>query len=128
MISVIGKCGGEVVAMNVRWTYRFPRVGGDAAALEPRHVRAPERVLGQTRERRHVHSVAVDSWAFFQDAASFLALEHMIEQTRKDRPGGGGLSHSRHHVYRVSPCGYDSKIIIIMLLTSSARVREGHKC
>jgi len=66
--------------MNVRWTYRFPRVGGDAAALEPRH-----------------------------DATSFLALKHMIEQTRKDGPDGGGLSHSRYHV-------------------SSARVREGHKC
>lgn len=51
--------------MNVLWTYRFPRVGGDAAALEPRHVRAPERVLGQTRKRCHVYSVGVDSWAFF---------------------------------------------------------------
>jgi len=65
VISVIGKCSGEVAAMNVLWTYRFPRVGGDAAALEPRHVRAPERVLGQTRKRCHVYSVGVDSWAFF---------------------------------------------------------------
>ncbi len=87
--------------MNVRRTYRFPRVGGDAAALEPRHVSAPERVLGQTRERRHVYRVGIDSWTFFQDATSFLALKHMIEQTRKDGPGGGGLSHSRYHVYRV---------------------------
>lgn len=87
--------------MNVRQTYRFPRVGGDAAALEPRHVRAPERVLGQTRERRHVYSVGVDSWTFFQDATSFLALKHVIEQTRKDGAGGGGLSHGRYHVCRV---------------------------
>lgn len=84
--------------MDVRRTYRFPRVGGYAAALEPRHVRAPERVLGQTRERRHVYRVAIDSWTFFQNATSFLALKHMIEQTWKDGPGGGGLSHSRYHV------------------------------
>jgi hypothetical protein len=101
VISVIGKCSGEVVKMDVRRAYRFPRVGGDAAALEPRHVRTPERVLGQTRERCHVYRVAIDPWAFFQDATSFLDLKHMIEQTWKGGPGGGGLSHSRYHVYGV---------------------------
>lgn len=102
MIGVIGKCSGEVVTTNVRRTYRFPRVGRDAATLEPRHVRAPERVLGQTRKRRHVYGVGVDSWTFLQDATSFLALKHLIEQTRKDRPDGGGFSQSRYHVYKVA--------------------------
>ena len=88
--------------MNVRRTYRLPRVGGDAAALEPRHVRASERVLRQTRKRRHVYSVGVDSWSFLQDATSFFALKHVIEQTRKDGPDGGGLSQSRYHVYKVA--------------------------
>jgi hypothetical protein len=94
-----------------RRTYRFPRVGGDAAALEPRHVRAPERVLGQTRESRQVYRVGINSWTFFQDATSFLALKHMVEQTRKDRPEGGGLSHSRYHVYGSQCCDYDPKTI-----------------
>ena len=79
-------------------THRVARVGRDTTAFEPRHVSVSKGILGQTRQRRHVNSVGIDSRSLFQDTTSFRALEHMIQQTWK-HGSGSCLSDSGHHIY-----------------------------
>ena len=64
--------------MEYGGTHRVARIGGDAAAFEPRHVGVPKGIFGQTSERGHVDRTCVDSWTPFQDATSLLTLEHMV--------------------------------------------------